>query len=268
MYESKDKEGLLKALHLLLAAMLVATIACTPSKNGLKKVLKENPDILFEVIEEHPDTFLETVNKAAREAQVRQRQKQAQSEAEQLEEEFNNPKEPKITDDMAFEGPKDAPITIVEYSDFQCPFCSRGYRTIQEVKDNYKGKVKFIYKHLPLPNHPAAMTAARYFEAIAKQSSAKAYKFHDYIFENQSRLGSEKEKFLDEATRKAGANLAQVKKIMNSDEITERIEADMAEARGFGISGTPGFLINGVTLKGAYPFENFKEIIDRHLENQ
>lgn len=260
------EEDTLRILRLLLPALLVSFVACTPSKNGLKKVLVENPDILFEVIEKHPDQFLETVNKAAREAQVRQRQKQAEEESQQFEEEFKNPKKPEITSKMAFSGPKDAPITIVEYSDFECPYCSRGFRSVQQVKEKYKGKVKFIYKHLPLDFHPLAMPAAKYFEAVAMQGAEKAYKFHDYVFENQNKLKSGKQKFLDEAVEKAGANLAQVKKNLDSADIQARIDADIAEARKFGISGTPGFLINGVSLKGAYPAEKFYEIIERHLK--
>jgi protein-disulfide isomerase len=167
---------------------------------------------------------------------------------------------------MAAQGPKDAPITIVEYSDFECPYCSRGYRTIQEVKEKYKGKIRFVFKHLPLDFHPMAMPAAQYFEAIALQSPEKAYKFHDYVFENQDKLKTGKEKFLDEAARKAGADLAKVKTDMKSDTVMKRIEADMEEAKQFGISGTPGFIINGVSLRGAYPADKFAEIIDRQLK--
>lgn len=250
----------------IISVLVLSLVACTPSKNGLKQLLVENPDIIFEVIEKHPDTFLETVNKAAREAQVKQRENAAKAEQDQFEEEFKNPKKPEINASMAAQGPADAPITIVEYSDFECPYCSRGYRTVQEVKEKYKGKVRFIFKHLPLDFHPMAMPAAQYFEAIAKQSPEKAYKFHDLVFENQEKLKTGKEKFLEDTAKKVGADIAKVKKDMTSDEVTKRIEADMEEAKKFGISGTPGFIINGVSLRGAYPADKFAEIIDRQLK--
>ena len=79
---------------------------------------------------------------------------------------------------------------------------------------------------------------------------------------------ADKEKFLDKIAKKVGADLAKVKKDINSSIVNERIEADIAEAKKFDFSGTPGFLINGVSLKGAYPFSEFKKIIDRHLESK
>ena len=248
--------------RIILLSTVVLFAACTPSKNGLKKVLKENPDIIFDVIAENPDTFLEVVNKAAKEAQVRQRSKQASNEKEEFEKEFKNPKKPNIEKSMASQGPDDAPITIVEYSDFMCYYCMKGYNYINEVKKKYDGKIRFVYKHMPVLSE-ISMTAAKYFEAIAQDSPKKAYKFHDYLFEHQDDLKSKKEKFLETATKKAGANLAKVKKMLNDESIVKRIEADMAEGRKFGFSGTPGFLVNGVSLRGAYPPEKFTEIIER-----
>lgn len=246
--------------------MAIGFVGCAPTPSQLKKVVEENPEIVLNAIEKHPDKFLETLNNAARKAQEMQRQKQAESEEQRFEEEFKNPKKPEIDKARAMFGPDNAPITIVEYSDFECPYCSRGYETIKQVMSEYGDKVRVLYKHLPLDFHPMAMPAAQYYEAIALQSAAKAKKFHDHIFENQKSLSSGKEKFLKDAAKKVGANLAQVMKDIDSDKVKKRIEADMAEARKFEFSGTPGFLVNGVSLKGAYPFPEFKKVIDRHLK--
>ena len=242
--------------------------ACAPSASQLEKVVSENPEILFSAIEKNPKQFIEVVNKAAKEAQSKARQDQAEAEKDRMEEEFNNPKDPKIGDNRAVFGPDSAPVTIVEYSDFQCPYCSRGYETIKEVMEKYGDQVRVIYKHLPLDFHPLAMPAAKYYEAIAMQSVSKAKKFHDAIFENQKKLNSEKESFLKDMAKKAGANMGKLKKDLESDKVAEIIQSDMAEAKKFGFSGTPGFLVNGVSLKGAYPFPEFKKIIDRHLEKK
>lgn len=109
------------------------------------------------------------------------------------------------------------------------------------------------------------MPAAKFFEAIAIQDQGKAFKFHDMVFENQAELNSRGEDFLKDTAKKVGADMKKLEKDMNDPKIMERINADIEEARKFDISGTPGFVINGVSLKGAYPFSEFKTIIDRHL---
>jgi protein-disulfide isomerase len=255
------------SLFLLLAVAYIGLVGCSPSATSLKKTLEENPDILFNVIEKHPDKFLDVVNNAAREAQKIAREREMKDLEGQREEEFKNPKKPLIDPKRAMLGPQDAPITIVEYSDFQCPYCSRGYETVKEVMEAYKGKVRLIYKHLPLDFHPEAEPAARYFEAIALQSPEKAYAWHDLVFQQQERIKGEKDAFFVAMAKKVGADVAKVKKDLASDEVKARIAADMKEAKEYKFSGTPGFLINGVSLRGAYPASEFKVIIDRLLKD-
>lgn len=250
---------------LLLSSLLALLgVGCAPSADQLKKIIAENPEVVFVAIEKDPVKFIEVVNKAARDAQEGSQKRAMEDEQKKRDEQFANPLKPEIDETRAMIGAKDAKITIVEYSDFQCPYCSRGYQTIKQVEKEYAGKVRVIFKHLPLDFHEQAMIAAQYFEALAKQDHAKAYKLHDIIFENQGRL-KEGEKFLKEAAKKAGADMTKLAKDINADDVKARINADMEEARKFEISGTPGFIINGVALKGAYPFPEFKSIIDRQL---
>ena len=240
--------------------------ACAPNASQLKKVVEENPEILFNAIEKHPQKFLETVKVAAREARRQEEDKMRQAEDQRREDEFKNPKKPVIEANRAIKGDKDAPITIVEYSDFQCPFCKRGSQTVDRIMEDYDGKVRLVFKHFPIERiHPQAKLASQYFEAIAIQDPDKAYKFKEIVFESQDEIRNRKEAFLEEAAKKVGADLAQVKKNLNSKRVLSRIEADMKEAEKFGFTGTPGYLINGVSLKGAYPYEEFKKVIDRHL---
>lgn len=243
----------------------LAIAACAPNAKQLKEVIEKDPSIVFAAIEKDPEKFIEVVNKAARDAQARGSEKAQEEESKKRDEEFKNPLKPEIDETRAMKGPKDAKITIVEYSDFECPYCSRGYQTIMEVLKAYPGQVRFVFKHLPLDFHPKAMPAAKYFEAIARQDHEKAYKFHDLIFENQGDLRSQGEAFLKDAAKRVGADLKKIEKDLADPKLMDRINADIAEAQKFGITGTPGFLINGVSLKGAYPFPEFKTIIDRHL---
>ncbi|MFP5518717.1 MAG: DsbA family protein [Bdellovibrionia bacterium] len=248
-----------------LAALALAITNCAPSAKQLKDAIEKDPSIVFVAIEKDPEKFIEVVNKAAQSAQMKAQEKAMADESKKRDDEFANPLKPEIQEGRVIFGNKDAAITIVEYSDFECPYCAKGHANIKEVMKMYGDKVRVVFKHLPLDFHPLAMPAARYFEAIALQDHAKAEKFHDIIFENQGELRSKKEAFLKEAAKKVGADLKKVEAALNDEKITARIEADMAEARKFDFSGTPGFLINGVSLRGAYPPAEFKAIIDRHL---
>ncbi|MEZ4872835.1 MAG: thioredoxin domain-containing protein [Bdellovibrionales bacterium] len=258
---------MIQSIKTLMATLLLLVFAmgCT-NKDQLQKTIEENPEIILNAIEKHPKKFLDTLNKAVEQARSEAREDQEKQRQAALDEEFENPKQPDLSGKRVIFGPENAPITIVEYSDFECPFCSKGYSVMNEVKEKYGDKVRILYKHLPLNFHPLAMPAAQYYEAIALQSSEKAEKFHDLIFENQNDLKAKKEDFLKEAAKKVGADLAKVLKDKDSAQVKDIIKADMEEASKFGFSGTPGFLVNGVSVRGAYPMDHFEMIIDKHLE--
>jgi protein-disulfide isomerase len=245
----------------------LSLVACAPSASQLQKVMEDNPDVLFAVIKKHPDKFLQVVNEAAQAARAQEEGKFRDEENKKREEEFANPKKPEVTEGRAFKGTKDAPVTIIEYSDYQCPFCKRGHETMKQVLKEYPGKVRVIFKNFPIERiHPVAMIASQYYEAIALQDIEKANKFHDAIFDDQNAYSTEGEAWLKKAAKKVGADVARVAKDINGEAVKSRIASDMAEAEKFGFNGTPGYLVNGVSLKGAYPFEEFKAIIDKHLQ--
>ena len=244
---------------ILLVAALVMAVACT-SKDDLKKMMKENPEIITEAIEANPEKFIDALNNAVKAAQEGQGKKREVDEKKALEDSFNNPVLAEIRSDESFRGEKDAPITLIEYSDFECPFCSRGFNTVMELMEKYKGKIRFAYKHLPLSFHPQAMPASQYYEAIRLQSPEKAWQFHDAIYKNQRALQNG-EKFLKEEAKKIKVDMAKLAKDIKSEVVQKRIDADMAEAGKFGFQGTPGFLLNGIPVKGAYPTQHFDDLI-------
>jgi protein-disulfide isomerase len=248
-----------------LAGLVTMLAACAPTEKQVQEVIEKNPKIVFSAIESHPDEFMEVVQKAAQNAQRKSAENQEKKEQARMDEEAKNPLKPEIDPARAFEGPADAPITIVEYSDFQCPYCGRGYTTLQEVLKNYDGKIKFVFKNLPLPMHPLALPAAKRFEALVLQDPKKAFKYHNEVFENQDKLNAGGEKFLDSVAKKVGADMKKLKADMDGDKVKARLDADKAEAEKFSFSGTPGFIINGVSIRGAYPFDTFKTIIDKQL---
>ena len=163
-------------------------------------------------------------------------------------------------------GPQNAKVTIVEYSDFQCPFCTKGYTTLEnEVLPAYKDKIRFCYKHLPLPFHPWAEPAAIAMECMKAQSPDAAWNVYKGYFEKQKEVtpANVKEKALEFAG--AGVDKAKFDKCYDGKETAEKVKADKNEATSLGLTGTPSFVINGRMVKGAQPAANFKAVIDDEL---
>lgn len=245
--------------------MAILFASCKESDEDLKvrmaKILKENPEVITKVMEENPTEFVETFQKMVQSARKDMAEKEQLEREKQFTEAFENPLKPVLRQDESYRGSKNAPITIVEYTDFQCPFCARGSKTISELMKKYDGKIRVVYKHLPLSFHPQAMIAAQYYEAIRIQDENKAFKFYDEVFANQAKL-SMAERYLDKVSKELGVNMKNLKKAVDSDRVKERIEQDLAEAKKFDIQGTPGFIVNGVPVRGAYPIEHFEKIIN------
>jgi len=236
---------------------LLALVGCN-TKEQLRSTLMQNPDILVDVMKRHRGKFVGIMNS----------QDQARPmDIASLEEQFRNPKKPEIDTKRPIRGKMQAPITIVAYSDFQCPFCSRGEQSIDEVRKKYPNQVKYLFKHFPLKFHAMAMPAAKAYEAIALQSKDKALKYQEELFHNQAALNQEKEAYLEKAAAKVGADVARMKKDMESDRVSKQIEKDMEEGRQMGVRGTPAFLVNGVFVSGARPPKDFEDLVERWLKD-
>lgn len=177
----------------------------------------------------------------------------------QLEDSYNNPLQPVIRADESVRGQKGAPLVLVEYSDFQCPYCARGFETVLTLLEKFKGKIQFIYKHLPLDFHPQAKITSQYYEGLRIQSEEKAFAFHDKIYKEQGKLKNG-ESFLKEVAKSVGGDMAKLAKDINSEAVLKRIKEDEDEAKKFNFQGTPGFVFNGVPVRGAYPTEHFEQI--------
>ena len=181
---------------------------------------------------------------------------------EEFERQFANPVNIDIGNSPV-KGPASAKITVIEFSDFQCPYCSKGKDTIEAVAKMYPNDVKIAFKNLPLPFHNEAMPSAK--AALAAHKQGKFWEFHDALFANQGKLSAS---FYEETAKKLGLNLEKFNADSNSPEIEAQIKAEMEVAQKNGIQGTPGFFVGGVAVKGAYPPEHFKKIIDRLLTSK
>ncbi len=168
-----------------------------------------------------------------------------------------------VTDSQPSKGPADALVTIVEYSEFQCPFCKRVLPTTSRILNEYRGRVRVVWRNNPLPFHQNALPASILaMEAFEQGGSEKFWEMHDLLFENQQALARAD---LERYAQQAGLNMAQVRAALDNEEHKDEIEADQRLATQIGARGTPNFFINGIQLTGAQPFERFKEVIDREL---
>ena len=202
------------------------------------------PENLAEVIKKDPYTFIEALKVASQDYQGIKKKKV-------LEERRKNPLKIETEGRVTF-GDAKAPVTIVEFADFQCFYCSQASGRMKSLIKKYDGKVKVVYKHFPLIRHPFAKPAAGYFEAIAMMDQEKAKKFHDLIFENfeiYARLKSEGEieRKLKSLVKKTGVELKKVKD--NLEEAEKVVQADLKEGERIGVGGTPSFFVNGVSAR-------------------
>lgn len=160
-------------------------------------------------------------------------------------------------------GNPDAPVTIVEYGDFECPYCLRSRPTLKQVLETYPQQVKLIYKHFPLSFHRKAMNAHK--ASLAAGEQGKFWEMHDLIFEHPRDLAPET---MRKHAEELGLDLAKFDADYASDRIAQKISADQAEGRKALVRGTPAFFVNGKMISGAQPFEAFKKEIDAALAKQ
>lgn len=179
-------------------------------------------------------------------------------------------------DDDAVMGDKNAPILMIEFSDYQCPFCRKFYNeTLPQIKENYidTGLVKFVYRDLPLISlgHTDATPAANAAECARDQEGDDMYfAYHDLIFEGQNELGNGTVAIPGESlyayAQELGLDMDEFTSCQENLEFKEEIAADSAVARSIGIGGTPAFVINGEIVTGAYPYSTFETLFEQLLQ--
>lgn len=160
-------------------------------------------------------------------------------------------------------GPKDAPVTIVAFSDFQCPYCARAVPTIHKVHDVYGDKVRIVFRNFPLPFHENAKGAAA--AGVCAAAQGKFWELHDKMFENQQQLD---EAGLKKLAGEVGLDEAKFAECLKSADTTKEVDADIAAGKAAGVTGTPAFFVNGVMISGAQPFDAFKDAIDKALQKK
>ncbi len=167
------------------------------------------------------------------------------------------------TDDAPAIGPKDAAIMLIEFSDYQCPFCGRVRDTVWELVEKYKGKIRYVFMDYPLSFHRDAQAAAEAAHCAGDQD--KYFDYNRMLFNNQGSLTLDD---LKRYAQKLGLDTKKFDACMSDKKYARRVEESLKQGSAVGVSGTPAFFINGIMISGAQPIAAFSEIIDAELERK
>ncbi len=170
------------------------------------------------------------------------------------------PRLPVSVDDDPSKGPEDAPITIVQFAEFQCPYCGQAKETVDQVMKEYEGKIRMVFRDYPLSFHDRAIPAAIAANCAGEQG--KYWEMYDQLMANQQSLS---EPDLTRCAANAGVDLAAWTTCRANPAQVAEVTADFEDGAKLGVNGTPAFFVNGIMLSGAQPFSAFKEITDREL---
>jgi len=173
---------------------------------------------------------------------------------------------PVVTQEDYIRGNPEAPITIVEYSDFECPFCSRFHPIVKQIMAEYGNKVRWVYRHFPLTQiHPEAQPSAEAAECVAEQKGNDGFwQFTDAMFEEQA-TGLSADLYRQTA-QQIGVDLAQFDDCVATRKYQEKVESVQAGGVALGVNGTPGSFINTTPVRGALPYANLKAIVEAELQ--
>jgi protein-disulfide isomerase len=158
-------------------------------------------------------------------------------------------------------GPANAPVELIEFADFECPYCQAAAPTIKRILDAYGDRVRLVYRNFPLQNHPNARPAAEAAQCANEQGQFWAY--HDHLFANPGKLSDAD---LKKTAADLGLDSPRFNKCLDEHKYAHVIDTDARDGSNAGVSGTPAFFINGRMLSGAQPYEAFKRVIDEELQ--
>lgn len=252
-------------LHFLAICSLLSFLASCTSDDSFKervgRALSEDPSLLSSTIENNPQMFVMSLQEIVATARVRHEEQEKIKREQEVESYLRRPLNPRRLANDVFRGNPNAPVTIVQYVDFECGFCARGQKVMKRLENRYGDQIRFQIRHMPSENNQVAMPAALAFEALKKQNGELAFQWYDKVFKEQSKL-IRGEKFLYEQARLLGANMEQLQLDMQDEELQKRVNEDILEAEAFGFKGAPGYLVGGVPVRGAYPEETFIRLIE------
>jgi protein-disulfide isomerase len=213
-------------------------------------------EIIKQVIKDNPKLIYDTINKYIKGQRAEQQKKQ-------LEASFKNRVKDGVEAHNPSKGDANAPITIIEYTDFECPYCARGAKTLDKLMKLFPDKIRIVFKNLPLKRHAQALPAAK--AALAANNQGKFWEYHDLLFKNSANLNEE---IIVQLAKDMHLDMTKFNADRQSEVIAQAVAKDMKDAKKLNFTGTPAFIANGVVIRGAKPVDYFAEIIDRLLQEQ
>jgi protein-disulfide isomerase len=237
------------------AALCVAVARPALAEDDVERVravLRAHPEIIVEAIAQQGPAVLEIIENTARARQKLQERNRFASE-------LAKPRTPVLEPGRASLGPATAPVTIVEYSDFLCHYCAQAAGTVKALMQKHPNDVRLVFKHFATGKND--VRAALFFEALNLQSPDKAWAFMDMAFSRQKDVSEKGDEALNAIAKELGADMKRLAEDVKRKDLTDRVTADVKEARDFGFEGTPVFLINGAPVRGAVPLDLLDEFV-------
>ena len=249
--------GLLLALFFAAFPLAASAADADALKEAVRQVLKENPDLVMDVLKDNSEEVLEI----AQQGNILRKRKNMLAQWEL------DAGQRKIValEDRSFRGDMKAPVTIVAYSDFTCPYCLQAEQVLVQLLKKYKGTIRVTFKALP-KDDPYSIAAAKYSTAAFLLDPVKGWDFFDDLFRDVKRYEREGDEFLKEIAANHGYDFKKLKSESGGARVQARLDEDRKEADGFGISGTPYFLVNDLMVRGAIPKDMFEEAVEMALK--
>ena len=243
------------------AAAADAPVSRAQLADMIRQVLRDDPDLVLDVLREHSEAVLDI-------AQQGSNQRRQKALTVQWKKDLDTQRTVTLAN-RPIRGDAAAPVTIVAFSDFTCPYCAQAAQTVSSLLRDNRNKVRLVFKHFPLDGHKFAALAAEYHVAATLQSQEKAWVLHDLLFQQGDRLNEEGEELIKAAAGKAGLNMKKLAADLrdNAAKIKTVIEEDMADARQLGLQGTPNFLVNNLIVRGALAPELFNQAVNMAYEH-
>ncbi|MDE7469110.1 MAG: thioredoxin domain-containing protein [Desulfovibrionaceae bacterium] len=257
-------------IFLFLVSFLCIHIAHTAyakplTEESVRQFLKENPTIILDVLREHSVELLRIVVEGSEKEAQQELENQLHELKANLEKERTKKRYPTIVANRPFIGSTNAPITLVAYSDFLCPYCANSAQTISQLLSQSKN-VQYIFK--AYTRNPLGQVAYAFFLTLWTKDKEKAFQFYTTLFSNQERLLKEKKAYLLEVVKELGYNPEQIESLAESSAIQDIIKEDIAEGNALKIKGTPTLMVNGkYSIIGAAQLEILQFVIDYAQKN-
>lgn len=222
---------------------------------AIRQILRDDPNLVLDVLRDNSELVLDIAQQGSNLRRLKILSAQWKKELDVA--------KPVVLRDRPIRGDEKAPVTIVAFSDFTCPYCAQAANTLNTLLRDNPEKVRMVFKHFPLPGHKAANLAAEYYVAATFQGADKAWKLYDLLFKQSDNLNEGGEALLKRLAEEAGLDTKKLAADLrgNAQKIKTIIEEDTADAKQLGLQGTPNFLVNNLIVRGALAPELFAQAI-------